>query len=139
MEVDGIAMVRLLGPQDRLLSQIEKQFPLIEVLVRGNEITLVGEPAQVQAAERLIEELLQMVRNGQDLGPVDVASSASTCGASRGPCCVLRRRSRQTRVHSNARTRSSCSGSSRPQRASPRYRRKPEPTSQNARTRSRKR
>ena len=32
MEVDGIAMVRLLGPQDRLLSQIEKQFPLIEVL-----------------------------------------------------------------------------------------------------------
>ena len=76
MEVDGIAMVRLLGPQDRLLSQIEKQFPLIEVLVRGNEITLVGEPAQVQAAERLIEELLQMVRNGQELGPVDVSSSA---------------------------------------------------------------
>ncbi|HEV7623598.1 MAG TPA: PhoH family protein [Amnibacterium sp.] len=76
MEVDGIAMVRLLGPQDRLLSQIEKQFPLIEVLVRGNEITLVGEPAQVQAAERLIQELLQMVRNGQDLGPVDVSSSA---------------------------------------------------------------
>jgi phosphate starvation-inducible protein PhoH and related proteins len=76
MEVDGIAMVRLLGPQDRLLSQIEKQFPLVEVLVRGNEITLVGEPAQVQATERLIQELLQMVRNGQELGPVDVSSSA---------------------------------------------------------------
>jgi len=75
MAVDGIAMVRLLGPQDRLLSQIEKQFPLVEVLVRGNEIRLDGEPAQVRAAERLIEELLQMVRNGQDLGPVDVDSS----------------------------------------------------------------
>jgi phosphate starvation-inducible protein PhoH and related proteins len=46
------------------------------VLVRGNEITLVGEPAQVQATERLIQELLQMVRNGQELGPVDVSSSA---------------------------------------------------------------
>ena len=33
MSVDGIAMVRLLGPQDRLLGQIEKQFPLVEVLV----------------------------------------------------------------------------------------------------------
>ncbi|MDH2442444.1 PhoH family protein [Amnibacterium sp. CER49] len=76
MSVDGIAMVRLLGPQDRLLGQIEKQFPLVEVLVRGNEITLVGEPGQVHAAERLIEELLQMVRNGQELGPVDVDSSA---------------------------------------------------------------
>jgi phosphate starvation-inducible PhoH-like protein len=46
------------------------------VLVRGNEITLVGEPAQVEASQRLIEELLQMVRNGQELGPVDVTSSA---------------------------------------------------------------
>jgi phosphate starvation-inducible PhoH-like protein len=76
MAVDGIAMVRLLGPQDRLLGQIEQQFPLVEVLVRGNEITLDGEPAQVHAAERLIEELLQMVRNGHELGPVDVNSSA---------------------------------------------------------------
>ena len=76
MAVDGIAMVRLLGPQDRLLGQIEQQFPLVEVLVRGNEITLDGEPAQVAAAQRLIEELLQMVRDGHDLGPVDVNSSA---------------------------------------------------------------
>jgi phosphate starvation-inducible protein PhoH and related proteins len=83
MSVDGVAMVRLLGPQDRLLSQIEKQFPLVEVLVRGNEITLVGEPAQVEAAERLIQELLQMVRNGQELGPVDVTSSARILGQDR--------------------------------------------------------
>lgn len=76
MAVDGIAMVRLLGPQDRLLGQIEQQFPLVEVLVRGNEITLIGEPAQVRAAQRLIEELLQMVRDGHELGPVDVDSSA---------------------------------------------------------------
>ena len=76
MSVDGVAMVRLLGPQDRLLKQIERQFPLVQVLVRGNEITLDGEPAQVHAAERLIEELLQMVLGGQDLGPVDVDSSA---------------------------------------------------------------
>ncbi|HOB57700.1 MAG TPA: PhoH family protein, partial [Rhodoglobus sp.] len=35
-------MVRLLGPQDRLLSTIEKQHPLVDVLVRGNVITLMG-------------------------------------------------------------------------------------------------
>ncbi|WP_375400760.1 PhoH family protein [uncultured Amnibacterium sp.] len=76
MSIDGIAMVRLLGPQDRLLTQIQRQFPLVEVSVRGNQVTLTGEPAQVHAAERLIEELLQMVRNGQELGPVDIDSSA---------------------------------------------------------------
>lgn len=75
-EVDGIAMVRLLGPQDRLLGTLERQYPLVSVHVRGNEISLIGEPTQVEAARRLIEELLLMVRNGQDLSPAEVTSSA---------------------------------------------------------------
>jgi phosphate starvation-inducible protein PhoH and related proteins len=74
--VDGVAMVRLLGPQDRFLKQIESRFPRLSVLARGNELTLSGEHSDVEAARRLIEELLQMIRNGQDLGPVDVGSSA---------------------------------------------------------------
>nr|WP_236609570.1 PhoH family protein [Leifsonia xyli] len=69
-------MVRLLGPQDRLLTMLERQFPLVSVHVRGNEITLTGDPAQVEAARRLVEELLQLVRGGQDIGPADVANSA---------------------------------------------------------------
>ncbi|MEO6826272.1 MAG: PhoH family protein [Microbacteriaceae bacterium] len=68
-------MVRLLGPQDRLLTSIEKQFPLVALHVRGNEITLSGDQAQVAAARRLIQELLEMVRNGQDPDLVEVASS----------------------------------------------------------------
>ncbi len=76
LQVDGVAMVRLLGPQDRLLTTIEREFPAVEVLVRGNEISLTGEGSQVQAARRLVEELVNMVKNGTDLGPVDVASSA---------------------------------------------------------------
>jgi phosphate starvation-inducible PhoH-like protein len=76
LHVDGIAMVRLLGPQDRLLTTIEKQYPGVSLHVRGNEITLSGDETQVEAARRLVEELLQMVRNGQDLTPVEVTSSA---------------------------------------------------------------
>ncbi|GAA2233135.1 PhoH family protein [Herbiconiux moechotypicola] len=76
LHVDGIEMVRLLGPQDRLLTTIERQFPLVSVLVRGNEISLSGEKFQVDAARKLVEELLQMVRNGQELTPVEVSSSA---------------------------------------------------------------
>jgi phosphate starvation-inducible PhoH-like protein len=74
--VDGIEMVRLLGPQDRLLATVERNHPQVEMHVRGNEITLSGEPDQVASARRLVEELLLMVRNGQDLTPVEVTSSA---------------------------------------------------------------
>ena len=76
IKVDGVAMVRLLGPQDRFLRTIERQHPGVEVMVRGNEITMRGEPAAVHAARRLVEELVQMVRNGQDFGEPEVASSA---------------------------------------------------------------
>ena len=84
LEVDGVAMVRLLGPQDRLLSTIESQYPGVDVLVRGNRITLSGEPARVAAATALVEELIQMVRSGHDLGPVEVASSARILDAGSG-------------------------------------------------------
>jgi phosphate starvation-inducible PhoH-like protein len=76
LTVDGLAMVRLLGPQDRLLKTIERQHPQVQVLVRGNEITLAGRPADVEAARRLVEELIQLVRNGAELGTSDVTASA---------------------------------------------------------------
>jgi phosphate starvation-inducible PhoH-like protein len=90
MQVDGVAMVRLLGPQDRLLTTIERQFPSVRVLVRGNEIRLEGEQGSVEAAQRLVEELILMVRNGTELGPVDVTSSARILDSGAGsPADVL--------------------------------------------------
>lgn len=76
LHVDGVAMVRLLGAQDRLLTTIETQYPLVSLHVRGNEITLTGDAEQVRAAHNLIAELIAMVRQGQDLEPVEVVSSA---------------------------------------------------------------
>ena len=69
-------MVRLLGPQDRLLTSIEREYPGVSVLVRGNLVTLEGPVDQVAATEKLVSELILMVKNGTDLGPVDVTSSA---------------------------------------------------------------
>jgi len=76
IEVDGVAMVRLLGAQDRLLRTLEKQYPLVDVLVRGNQISLSGDAGQVAAARALVDELTTMVRGGQDLEPLEVTSSA---------------------------------------------------------------
>jgi phosphate starvation-inducible protein PhoH and related proteins len=84
LRVDGVAMVRLLGPQDRLLKTIERQHPTVQVLVRGNEITLTGLVPDVQAAQRLVEELIQLVRNGAELGQADVTSSARILDSNAG-------------------------------------------------------
>ncbi len=69
-------MVRLLGPADRLLTAIEQQHPRVNIMVRGNEVTLDGEADEVQAAARLIEELIQMIRGGQDIDSHRIAQSS---------------------------------------------------------------
>ncbi len=76
LEVDGVAMVRLLGPQDRLLATIEQRYPDVTVLVRGNHVTIEGPDDEVRAAERLVRELVAMVKNGVDLGETDVTAGA---------------------------------------------------------------
>ena len=81
IHIDGVEMVRLLGAQDRLLTNLERQYPLVDVHVRGNEIRITASTEteeatkQVAAAKELVNELLNLVRNGQDLAPSDVAIS----------------------------------------------------------------
>lgn len=85
IEVDGVAMVQLLGPQDRLLRVVEKEHPDVDVHVRGNEITLSGTPDAVRAARGLVDELLSMTRSGQGLDPSDVSSSNRMLRTDGGP------------------------------------------------------
>ena len=84
IDVDGVAMVRLLGPQDRLLRVVESKFPDVDMHVRGNQITLTGPPASVADAQELVDELVTMVRDGHDLGVHDVDASASILRQSHG-------------------------------------------------------
>lgn len=85
IEVDGVAMVQLLGPQDRLLRVVEKEHPDVDVHVRGNEITLAGTPDAVRAARGLVDELLSMTRSGHGLDPADVTSSNRMLRSDGGP------------------------------------------------------
>ena len=62
-----IGMVNLLGAHDEFLRTIERRFPQTEVHVRGNEISLRGMSSDLDLIERLIDELLVVIRNGQPL------------------------------------------------------------------------
>ena len=64
-------MVALLGPSDEHLALIEKAFKA-DIHVRGNQVTLRGDSAEVALAERLLDELSTMIRTGQGITPETV-------------------------------------------------------------------
>ena len=62
----SIDMVSLLGPGDEHLALMERSLDA-EIHVRGNRITLYGDPGEIALAERLLEELVTIIRTGQGL------------------------------------------------------------------------
>ncbi len=67
----SINIVALLGPNDEHLALLEKAFAA-DIHVRGNQVTLRGEPAEVALAERVLDELVTILRTGQGLTPETV-------------------------------------------------------------------
>jgi phosphate starvation-inducible PhoH-like protein len=63
---NSINMVSLLGPKDENLEIIERAFDA-DVHVRGNRVTIVGQPAEIALVERLLDELVTILRTGQGL------------------------------------------------------------------------
>lgn len=61
---NSVDMVSVLGPADEHLGIIESHFDA-DVHVRGNRITLHGEPHEIALIERVLEELVQIIRTGQ--------------------------------------------------------------------------
>jgi phosphate starvation-inducible PhoH-like protein len=72
----SLDMVSLLGSGDALLHTIERIFPDTDIHVRGNEITVSGESSEVALVERLLDELVTVVRTGQSLTGEAVERSA---------------------------------------------------------------
>ncbi|GAB3593946.1 PhoH family protein [Angustibacter peucedani] len=62
-----VSMVSLLGPGDELLRAMERDFPRLDIHVRGNQMTVTGPPAEVALLERLVDELLRVLAAGQPL------------------------------------------------------------------------
>ena len=63
----AIPMVALVGANDANMLAIEAAFPTVNVTVRGNEITLRGPHIDCIAMEKLIFEMMVVIRSGQTL------------------------------------------------------------------------
>jgi phosphate starvation-inducible PhoH-like protein len=60
-------MVTVLGSGDALLRVIETAFPAVDIHVRGNEISAVGDAADVALVQRLFDEMMLVLRTGQPM------------------------------------------------------------------------
>src|SRR5689334_12139868 len=63
---DPHVMVKLLGAGDELLRLVERSVAS-DVHVRGNQITITGQPADNALAERIFSELLELIQKGETL------------------------------------------------------------------------
>ena len=80
-------MVSLLGQHDELLRLVERAFPAVQILVRGNEITLAGPDAA--RVGRLFEDLVVLLQAGQRLDAVELGRSIEMVKADERPSEVL--------------------------------------------------
>jgi phosphate starvation-inducible PhoH-like protein len=84
------SMVSLLGSRDELLRVVERGFAS-DIHVRGNEITITGEPAENELASRLFEELIALLDRGDLLTADSVERSMAMVrsGGEERPADVL--------------------------------------------------
>ena len=76
IDVPPDLIVGLLGSADENLRALERTLSA-DLHVRGNAVTLSGEPADVALAERVISELVAIVASGQPLTPEVVRHSVA--------------------------------------------------------------
>ncbi len=82
-------MTGLLGQRDELLRLVEGSFGGVEIHVRGNEITIDGDPVEADRVGRLFEELVILLQQGHRLEPASVTRTIDMVKADERPSEVL--------------------------------------------------
>ncbi len=99
IELPSDVAAELAGSQDAVLRALEEHLPC-RVFLRGNLITLDGEPEQTQLGQRVVSELSDLILRGHEIGPGTIAAVTGALDAHESPAQVLedvvwRHRSRQ--------------------------------------------
>ena len=95
---DAASMPELLGSGDAVLREVELAFPAVDVLVRGNRVTLTGEDVDVAACAAAIEELRSMLAAGVPLTPEVARESVRMLEGARSAVAAVRSAGTQSPV-----------------------------------------
>jgi phosphate starvation-inducible PhoH-like protein len=100
LELDNQAAAELAGTGDAVLRALRQHLDC-DVFMRGNVLTLDGEPLAVEAAQAVVRELSELVAQGHELAPGTIEAVTRALDAHTSPATILEDvvwRHRQTRV-----------------------------------------
>jgi phosphate starvation-inducible PhoH-like protein len=64
LEINKVSAIDLLGPQDKLVKKLEREFPGLKIQNRGTSYMLDGTDEQLISAERILFELADLISQG---------------------------------------------------------------------------
>jgi phosphate starvation-inducible PhoH-like protein len=88
IELSNAAATDLAGSGDTVLRALEGHVDC-DLFLRGNVVTLDGEPEAVQAAEVVVRELAALIEQGHDIGPGTIAAVTGALDQHRSPAEIL--------------------------------------------------
>ena len=88
LELTNDVASELAGPGDLIMRTLEGHLDA-ELFLRGNVLTLDGEPEAVQTAETVVRELSDLVRQGHEIAPGTIEAITGALDAHESPSQIL--------------------------------------------------
>jgi phosphate starvation-inducible PhoH-like protein len=88
IELPNPVAAELAGSEDAILRTLEGHLDC-DVFLRGNLLTLDGDPAAVQAGGEVVRELSELIEQGHEIAPGTIAAVAGALDAHESPASVL--------------------------------------------------
>jgi phosphate starvation-inducible PhoH-like protein len=88
IELSNLAATDLAGSGDAVLRALEGHVAC-DLFLRGNVVTLDGEPEAVRAAEIVVRELADLIEQGHEIGPGTIAAVTGALDQHRSPAEIL--------------------------------------------------
>jgi phosphate starvation-inducible PhoH-like protein len=88
IELDNAAAAELAGSGDRILRTLNEHIDC-DVFLRGNLLTLEGEPEAVSAALAVVRELTELIEQGHELAPGTIEAVSQALEQHEDPAAIL--------------------------------------------------
>jgi len=88
-EAPPVALLDLLGSEDSLIRQLEKEIPGLKVQNRGHDFSLEGEQDAIETGQRVVLELVELISQGISPDRKMVTESIKMLAANEVPSKVL--------------------------------------------------
>jgi len=88
LTLDNSVAAELAGSEDAVLKSLEGRVDA-KVFLRGNVLTLEGEPDELHSAESIVDELVNLIERGHEIAPGTIETVSGAIDADTSPAEVL--------------------------------------------------